>query len=359
MKLGENIKAYRKKRGLTQEQLAEQMSVSVGAVSKWESGASFPELSTLTSLAVFFRISIDALIGFELESQSRENSLLQIRQMTKNKMYEEGSFRVEDILLTHPNDFNILYAGARFFHLKGVERADRPSLERALQLYNKSILFLEQNRDTRINRTVLENDSAHILLELGQYDEALAILRRNNLYDINTLRIAQTMVNNLHLYEEALPMLSQQFFGNLSDLFNVAVSFATAYLGLGRDQEAADVLQRIWPLLDSFKSTGRASIFDKAEVVYRATLAVVQHKLGDSEASVESLRLAARAARRFDRDPGFDLTGFPHFFLSQDYYVYDDFGADSIAAVDSWLEALQDGEVIEIWQKVKEEEDEA
>ena len=42
--IAENIRAYRKQRGLTQEQLAEVLGVSVGAVYKWESGSSLPEL---------------------------------------------------------------------------------------------------------------------------------------------------------------------------------------------------------------------------------------------------------------------------------------------------------------------------
>ena len=40
IKLGDNIRAMRKMRGLTQEQLAEAFGVTVGAVSKWESGDS-------------------------------------------------------------------------------------------------------------------------------------------------------------------------------------------------------------------------------------------------------------------------------------------------------------------------------
>ena len=42
-KIAENIRAYRKQRGLTQEQLTEVLGVSVGAVYKWESKSSLPE----------------------------------------------------------------------------------------------------------------------------------------------------------------------------------------------------------------------------------------------------------------------------------------------------------------------------
>ena len=49
--LAENIRFFRKASGLTQEQLAEAMGVTVGAVSKWESGATTPDLSSILELA--------------------------------------------------------------------------------------------------------------------------------------------------------------------------------------------------------------------------------------------------------------------------------------------------------------------
>ena len=45
MNLQDNIKNCRKAMGFTQEQLAEAMGVTVGAVSKWESGQSLPDLN--------------------------------------------------------------------------------------------------------------------------------------------------------------------------------------------------------------------------------------------------------------------------------------------------------------------------
>ena len=57
MKLGGNIRAHRKARGLTQEQLAEVLGVTVGAVYKWEAQLSVPELSLIVELADFFDCS--------------------------------------------------------------------------------------------------------------------------------------------------------------------------------------------------------------------------------------------------------------------------------------------------------------
>lgn len=67
MKLSENIRAFRKARWLTQEQLAEVLGVTVGAVYKWESRLSQPELRTIMDLADFFDVSIDVLLGYKMK----------------------------------------------------------------------------------------------------------------------------------------------------------------------------------------------------------------------------------------------------------------------------------------------------
>ena len=59
--LSEQIYALRRKMGLSQEQLAEKLGVSRQAVSKWETGASVPELDKLLALSEFFGVSVEEL----------------------------------------------------------------------------------------------------------------------------------------------------------------------------------------------------------------------------------------------------------------------------------------------------------
>lgn len=61
--LGNNIMILRKENGLTQEQLASALGISFQAVSKWETGNSCPDISTLPLLADLFSVSVDQLIG--------------------------------------------------------------------------------------------------------------------------------------------------------------------------------------------------------------------------------------------------------------------------------------------------------
>ena len=68
--LSERIYQFRRRCGLSQEQLAEKIGVSRQAVSKWESGTSTPELEKLLALSECFQISLDELVKEEIDNLS-------------------------------------------------------------------------------------------------------------------------------------------------------------------------------------------------------------------------------------------------------------------------------------------------
>ena len=69
----ENIKSLRAGRDMTQETLADFLAVSPQAVSKWERGLSLPDISMLPSIASFFGVTTDYLLG--VDKQNSENRI--------------------------------------------------------------------------------------------------------------------------------------------------------------------------------------------------------------------------------------------------------------------------------------------
>ncbi len=65
LKLNDTVCFYRKKQGLTQEELAVKLGVTNQSVSKWESAQCCPDISLIPKLADIFEISIDELFGRE------------------------------------------------------------------------------------------------------------------------------------------------------------------------------------------------------------------------------------------------------------------------------------------------------
>ena len=71
MGIGERILHLRKKMGISQEELADQIGVSRQAVSKWESGQSIPDIDKVIALSDFFNVTTDYILkGVESSSSS-------------------------------------------------------------------------------------------------------------------------------------------------------------------------------------------------------------------------------------------------------------------------------------------------
>ena len=65
MEFNEKLQELRKRKNLTQEELAEQLYVSRTAISKWESGRGLPNVESLKTISKFFSISLDDLLSGE------------------------------------------------------------------------------------------------------------------------------------------------------------------------------------------------------------------------------------------------------------------------------------------------------
>ncbi|MGN0711487.1 MAG: helix-turn-helix domain-containing protein [Anaerovoracaceae bacterium] len=82
MEFNEKLQELRKKKELTQEELAEALYVSRTAVSKWESGRGYPSIDSLKSISKFFDISLDELLsGNEILTIAEEDNKMKERRI--------------------------------------------------------------------------------------------------------------------------------------------------------------------------------------------------------------------------------------------------------------------------------------
>ena len=86
MSLGKNIQYLRKQKKITQEQLAEIMSVSRQTISRWEADEIVPELSKLVALSDTFACKLDALIREDMTASEKIYSEISVKKMQAFKM---------------------------------------------------------------------------------------------------------------------------------------------------------------------------------------------------------------------------------------------------------------------------------
>ena len=85
MALSEKLYTLRRKSGLSQEQLAEQLNVSRQAISKWEAGQSIPESDKLLSISNYFHVSLDYLMKEETQDTISEKEQINTSLQTGDR----------------------------------------------------------------------------------------------------------------------------------------------------------------------------------------------------------------------------------------------------------------------------------
>lgn len=102
MTIGKNIKRLRQNKGMTQERLAQKLGISAQAVSKWEKGIAFPDISLLPVLADDLGVSIDELMDFKLNAYTNKERFIKF-MFTNNVLCFKGKKREEGFILNSEN----------------------------------------------------------------------------------------------------------------------------------------------------------------------------------------------------------------------------------------------------------------
>lgn len=329
----DRLRFCRRQRGLTQEQLAEAMGVSVAAVSKWELGQSVPELETLLELADFFDLSVDALLGFRLRDGGCQEAGARIDAARREKRYDEGAREAEMALQKYPNRFAVVYPAARLFHMAGIERKREPALRRALELLSHACRLLDQNSDPDISETSLRIEMADVLLGLGEEERAIAMLRANNPCGVNDEAIGCILAGMAGRREEAMSLLSMALLRHISGLIQIVGKFGDIYEDRGRLDQADEVFAWLYPFLRGLERPDQVSYLTKYRAAALGCRAQIAWKSGREQDAEAFLREALALADRFDAAPNYRADALRWYEGPETAMAYDSMGATARAAV--------------------------
>ena len=127
MKINEIIREKRKALSLTQEQIADFLGVSTPAVSKWEKGAAYPDITLLPALARLLKTDLNTLLSFQedLIDIEIENFVNDLDKTVQEQSYEAAFQKAMDKIREYPTCDRLIYSAILY-------------LEGALALYNVS-----------------------------------------------------------------------------------------------------------------------------------------------------------------------------------------------------------------------------
>lgn len=148
-----NLRELRAKRGNTQEELADYLSVSIQAVSKWERSETMPDISLLPQIAAFYDVSVDDLLGV---GEIRKREIIDAYKQEYETLMHAGYSKkaVELMRRAHhefPHDLNIMYL------LSHSLQAAQPSAEEEQEVISLCDRILSKSTDSDLRALTIQN----------------------------------------------------------------------------------------------------------------------------------------------------------------------------------------------------------
>lgn len=194
MEIGAQIRALRKQKGISQDILARHIGVTYQAVSKWENGSTMPDIAMLPTIARFFGVSTDYLLGFDLFGSDSEVKMICSTAFAHRKTdLAQAEAVLREGLKRYPNDEIIL--NHLLYILKDGEKFD------------ETILLAKMLIDTTHDDEV-KYDAYRILLETYKMQGSFSLLREElnaipELY-FTKLELIATLLDGSEAFEAAL-----------------------------------------------------------------------------------------------------------------------------------------------------------
>ncbi len=349
--IAENIRAYRKQRGLTQEQLAEVLGVSVGAVYKWESGSSLPELRLIMEMADFFEVSVDALLGYRMKDNRLDAAVERLWKAAGSRDYGALS-EAEKVIRKYPHSFDAVYAAANLYYTFGAGTRKEPWLRRAIELLDSARLLVSQCADSRVSESWICGMIAEMHEMLGETDKALELLKAHNAGAIFNDRIGIMLLNHGGDPEEANDFLEDGLLRTVSRLMQTVIGYAMLFDVKGDNASGMEMMRWIIPALEGLKKTDEPDFIVKMIVVFDVFLAVFQYKSGDRKGAEESLGKAKILAAAFDDRPNYAANQVKYVRESETTNAHDLLGETAMDAVKVVLRD-KDPELRKIWEEAR------
>ncbi|MEA4833081.1 hypothetical protein SDC9_102378 [bioreactor metagenome] len=175
IKIGEKLKLLRKKNDITQDKLAEYLGVTAQAISRWESENCYPDIEILPSIASFFNITIDELLGYNASQKEQDDIIMNINKLEVEGRFDEALVEARRAIALYPQNYALavmLASNLTMFN----SAEDNPTIYEAIALCKRVLRDCTGGSDANdILRLCAKNILIMSLNKKENFDEALHV----------------------------------------------------------------------------------------------------------------------------------------------------------------------------------------
>ena len=217
----------RKEKGITQDELASYIGVSKAAVSKWEIGQSYPDITFLPQLATFFNISIDELMGYDpqMSKEDIRKLYLSLSYDFAVKPFDEVMEECSKITKKYFSCFPLLFQIGALIVNNSTESGDRDrsmtAIEEAKELF---VRVKSDSEDAELCRLAL-NMEAYCALSLGKAEEVIELLKGTSNKIISSETLLAPAYQMLGKLRQAKSVLQIGIYQHMVSLFDALSNY--------------------------------------------------------------------------------------------------------------------------------------
>lgn len=303
LKIGEVIKKLRKDKGMTQEDLAQYVGVSTPAISKWESGTTYPDITILPILANLFEVTIDNLLNYKAELEDSE--IIKIVKECEAYIINSDIDGYLDIhkkyIRKYPSNYK-LHCGLVGLHTLTYAKATDENIK--LNLVEDSIKILENSVKNTKNMEVKEASltllSTQYLLK-GQADKAEEAIKKIYKPTCNPNIILPIIYTEQGKVEEARKLMQENLQTALIEAIGASTALGANYYNYkdGKELEYIDFdkAQKYFKLSIEIKK-----IFEDEQMTYSSyrSLAHIHLRKRNMEKSINTLEEMMTIVRKYN-----------------------------------------------------------
>ena len=363
IQLSKNIRSYRKEQGYTQEQLAEALGVTVGAVSKWETGLSVPDIQLIVEMADFFRTSVDVLLGYEWKEGSMGSVLNRIKEGTKKKEYAETAREADKAIQRFPNSFDVMFQSGFLYLTFGIDTGNENAIEKAVILFKRALELIDQNEDPDIDTFYIKQYIVNAYNILEKVDEAIEILKETNVNGCNNGMIGYFLAVFKKEHEQSLKYLSKGLLDHISNLIYIMSGYANVFIEKKQYQEAVAAMMVYINFLESVKKPNSVGILDKLQMISQLAIVDIYACEGSTEKIKEVLHGVFDKAIAFAGREDYTTEQIRFCFEDSPSVFSDFFGLDIMVGIEAYLKDTEKDKerevksevLLQLWEDIKDE----
>lgn len=242
----------RKELDVTQQEVAQYIGVSRAAVSKWEKGLSYPDITLLPKLATYFNVSIDVLLGYE--PQLTKEHIIKVYAELANRFSEESFEEVDkeiEQLLSEYYACPLFVLRMAQLYINYYKNAKDPTM------VLEKILVLCERVKTLGNNYQLANEAVMmqslIYIIQGKPQEVLTLLGEEVVIQLGTDQIIATAQKMLGKTEKAKEILQVSMYQQVLSVISSATE--SLLLEINNETYYDETVTRVKTLMETFNIT--------------------------------------------------------------------------------------------------------